>query len=114
MPPPLTSSHGATFPLDDPAAMKAQLGLPVDLDHIVSGAQTGGDAVSLVTGTVSTGLDRLGSLTNRGGVIERSDPSSYLVTPQTPPVVLVHALDDGVASANSRLYSPCVRSTFNC
>ncbi len=64
----------------------------VDLDHIVSGAQTGGDAVSLVTGTVSTGLDRLGSLTNRGGVIERSDPSSYLVTPQTPPENFVEDL----------------------
>lgn len=31
----LTSSHGATFPLNNSAAMKAQLGLPVDLDHTV-------------------------------------------------------------------------------
>jgi hypothetical protein len=29
----LTASHGATFPLDDPGAMKSQLGLPVDVDH---------------------------------------------------------------------------------
>ncbi len=29
----LTSSHGATYPLDNVAALKAQLGLPVDLDH---------------------------------------------------------------------------------
>jgi hypothetical protein len=28
-----TSSHGATGPLDDAAAMKAQLGVPVDRDH---------------------------------------------------------------------------------
>lgn len=29
----LTSSHGATFPLDDPPALQAQLGLPVDCNH---------------------------------------------------------------------------------
>jgi hypothetical protein len=31
----MTSSHGATMPLDDPGAMKAQLGLPVDCDRAV-------------------------------------------------------------------------------
>ena len=31
------------------------------------------------------------------------------VTPQTPPVFLVHALDDGVASANSRLMEQACR-----
>jgi hypothetical protein len=29
----ITSSHGATFPLDDPTAMRAQLGLPIDDGH---------------------------------------------------------------------------------
>lgn len=31
------------------------------------------------------------------------------MTPQTPPVFLVHALDDGVASANSRLMEQACR-----
>jgi hypothetical protein len=31
----LTSSHGATFPLDDPAAMAAQLGVPIDHNRTV-------------------------------------------------------------------------------
>lgn len=30
-----TSSHGATFPLDDPAAMRAQMGALVDASHTV-------------------------------------------------------------------------------
>lgn len=29
----LSTSHGATFPLDDPATLRAQLGLLVDVDH---------------------------------------------------------------------------------
>jgi hypothetical protein len=34
----VTSSHGATFPLDDVPAMRRQLGLPVDANHTVVGA----------------------------------------------------------------------------
>jgi hypothetical protein len=35
----VTSSHGATYPLDDVAAMQQQLGLPVDNDRALLGAE---------------------------------------------------------------------------
>ncbi|WP_028998727.1 hypothetical protein [Azohydromonas australica] len=34
----MTSSHGATFPLDDPVAMGAQMGMPVDANHAIGQA----------------------------------------------------------------------------
>jgi hypothetical protein len=36
----VTTSHGATGPLSDPAAMRARLGLPVDQDHLLVGPET--------------------------------------------------------------------------
>lgn len=55
-----------------------------DIDQIITGFETAGDGIELVTGTASTGVDRLKNLTDRGGVVERTDPTSYLVPPETP------------------------------
>lgn len=60
----LTSSHGATFPLDDANAMKAQMGLPVDCDHelldieALSGQWNPGGALWYAHACCSAGADR--------------------------------------------------------
>lgn len=46
---------------------------------------------------------------NPGAALEELCSAERQVTAQTPPVFLVHALDDGVASANSRLMAQACR-----
>lgn len=52
------------------------------IDGILTGTDTIGSGVDLVTGTADTAIDRISTLGSRGGVVERTDPTSYLVTPQ--------------------------------
>lgn len=55
----------------------------LDFDYILTAADSASDGADLVSHTVATTVDRLSHLTGRGGVVERSDPSSYLVAPET-------------------------------
>ncbi|MDQ1204773.1 hypothetical protein [Microbacterium sp. SORGH_AS_0862] len=52
-------------------------------DAIVTSGNVLGSGYDLISGTVETAVDRLSTLTSRGGVEERTDPTSYLVTPSS-------------------------------
>lgn len=55
----------------------------LDLDYLLTIGDTAADGIDYLGETIGTGSDRLSNLTGRGGVVERSDPSSYLVAPET-------------------------------
>lgn len=57
--------------------------LPIDVDVLIGGGHVVAEGLRAADDTVSTLIDRATSLGNRGGVTERTDPTSYLVAPES-------------------------------
>jgi uncharacterized protein YukE len=57
--------------------------LPIDVDVLIGAGQVAVEGIDATLDTASTLVDRLSTLGNRGGVTERTDPTSYLVPPQS-------------------------------
>ncbi|MGX5694895.1 hypothetical protein ACWKWP_01745 [Agromyces soli] len=57
--------------------------LPIDIDVLIGAGQVAQEGGIAAVDTATTLIDRLSTLGDRGGVSERTDPTSYLVPPQS-------------------------------